>query len=267
MTETFDLTLDQARAYESVLVPALFAQWVEPLLAHAGVAEGQQVLDVACGTGVVSRAAAAVVGRSGHVVGVDLNPAMIEVARQACPRDVELQVGDAAHLPHDDGTFDAVVCQSALFFFPDPVAALSEMARVVVPGGAVALQTYAAIDEQPGYGPFVDAVCRHAGSRARNLLGTYWSRGDAEELGALLATAGLRAAGSRDLLGTVAFPSLGAMVRSEITATPLARDLDEEACEALAAELEPALRAYLEPDGRLRLPIRALFVRGDAPAP
>lgn len=265
MTESFALTLDQARVYESELVPALFTQWVEPLLALAEVREGQRVLDVACGTGVVARAAATAVGSTGHVDGVDLNPAMIEIARRACPGDVALRVADAVRLPYADAAFDVAVCQSALFFFPDPVAALSEMARVVRARGVVALQTYAGLGEQPGYGPFVDVVCRHAGGRARTLLGTYWSRGDPEELDTLLAAAGLRPAGRRTVLGSVGFPSLEAMVRSEVMATPLARDLDEASCGVIAGELEQTLGPYVEAGGWLRLPVRARFVRGDVP--
>jgi ubiquinone/menaquinone biosynthesis C-methylase UbiE len=101
MTES-NLTREQAHAYEDLFVPALFAQWVEPLLDCAGVTGGQRVLDVACGTGVVARAAARVVGPNGHVFGIDLNPAMIEVAQEVEP-SIDWRVGDAADLPALDG--------------------------------------------------------------------------------------------------------------------------------------------------------------------
>jgi len=117
MTETFSLTLEQARAYEDLFVPTLFSQWVETLLDCAGVDEGQRVLDVACGTGVVARAAARVVGPNGLVSGIDLNPAMIQVAREVDP-SIDWRVGDAADLPYEDRWFDVALCQSALFFFP-----------------------------------------------------------------------------------------------------------------------------------------------------
>jgi SAM-dependent methyltransferase len=177
MTETFALSLEQAHTYEDVFVPALFAQWVPTLLRHAGVGQGQHVLDVACGTGVVARAALNSVGASGRVSGIDLNPAMISLARERAP-GVDWQVGDAVELPYADQSFDAVLCQSALFFFADPQRACREMARVLRSGGTLALQTYAGLEDQPGYGPFVDTVVRHAGAQARSLLGTYWSQGD-----------------------------------------------------------------------------------------
>ena len=142
MAEAFQITREQAEAYEKLFVPALFAQWAPLMVDIARIADGQRVLDVACGTGVAARTAADRVGATGSVVGLDLNPAMLEVAA-ATRSDIEWRQGDAAHLPFGDGEFDAVLCQSALFFFPDADAAVAEMARVVRPGGAVAVQTYA----------------------------------------------------------------------------------------------------------------------------
>jgi len=258
MTETFNLTVEQAHAYEDLFVPALFSQWVTPLLEDAGVTEGHRVLDVACGTGVAARAAARAVGSRGRVCGVDLNPAMIQVAREVEPT-LEWRVGDAAELPYDDELFDVALCQSALFFFPDPAAAVREMARVVTAGGRVALQTYAALDEQPGYGPFVDAVARHAGPAARRLLGTYWSMGDPAELTTLLTNAQLRVVGTRGILGSVAFPSIDALVHTEIQATPLAQQIGASAYRAIGDEVRRALAQWSDPAGAVTLPIRARF--------
>ena len=79
-TETFQISPEQAELYEERFVPALFAHWVDALLEAADVRAGQDVLDVACGTGIVSRHAAERVGPTGHVTGLDLNPAMLAVA-------------------------------------------------------------------------------------------------------------------------------------------------------------------------------------------
>jgi ubiquinone/menaquinone biosynthesis C-methylase UbiE len=264
MTETFSLTLEQAHAYEDLFVPALFSQWVQPLLDCAGVAEGHRVLDVACGTGVVARAARRAVGPSGHVFGIDLNPSMIEVARQIQP-DVGWRVGDAASLPYDDDAFDVVLCQSALFFFADAEAAVREMARVVVPGGAVALQTYAGLEDQPGYGPFVDTVVHHAGQDARRLLDTYWSEGDVDELQGLLGAAGLSVTTTRTILGAVTFPSVEALVHTEIQATPLAERITGTAYRAIGEDARQVLAPFTTASGALELPIRARFVSARKP--
>jgi ubiquinone/menaquinone biosynthesis C-methylase UbiE len=266
MTETFRLDLDQARAYEERFVPALFAQWVRPLLDCAGLREGQRVLDVACGTGVVARAAADVVGPAGHVEGIDLAPAMIEVARQVRP-DIDWGVADAQDLPFESGSFDVVLCQSALFFFRDPAAAVSEMARVLAPGGVVVLQTYAGLGEQPGYGPFVELVEGHAGHAARSLLETYWSMGDLVALTALVEQAGLTQTDSRQLLGAVTFPSVDALVDVEVRGTPLADRIDEATVAAITRDAVSILARWCDPTGVVTLPIRARFVAATTTQP
>lgn len=259
MTETFSLSVQQAHAYEDLFVPALFSQWAQPLLDCAGVTEGQRVLDVACGTGVVARAARRTVGSSGHVSGIDLNPAMIEVARQIQP-DVEWRMGDAESLPYDHDTFDVVLCQSALFFFPDAEAAVREMARVVVPGGTVALQTYAGLEDQPGYGPFIETIVHHAGQDARRLLNTYWSKGDLDELHRLVGAAGMSVTTTRSILGAVTFPSVEALVHTEIQATPLAERITDTAYRAIGEDAQQVLAPFTTPSGGLDLPIQARFV-------
>ncbi|HZN20326.1 MAG TPA: class I SAM-dependent methyltransferase [Micromonosporaceae bacterium] len=121
MTETFQLSAEAAEAYEAQFVPSFFAQWAPRLLDAAGVAAGQDVLDVACGTGIVARGAAERVGPDGSVTGVDRSEEMLAVARRVRP-DLRWRHGDAAALPFGDREFDAVVCQMAMMFFPDPVA-------------------------------------------------------------------------------------------------------------------------------------------------
>lgn len=259
MTETFQLTREQAQAYEDLFVPALFGQWAPQLMDCARMRHGQSVLDVACGTGVVARAARNVVGPGSRVVGVDLNPAMLEVARDARP-DLEWVPGDAEDLPFADAEFDVALCQSALFFFADPGRAVSEMARVVVPGGVVALQTFAPLDEQPAYGPFVELVAAHAGPEARVLLGTYWSKGDVEGLLGLTAAAGLSFLESRSSLGVANFPSAAAVADTEIQATPLAEQITPETYALVVAGTEELLGRYADESGVVRAPIRATLV-------
>ncbi|MGH7821530.1 MAG: class I SAM-dependent methyltransferase, partial [Candidatus Binatia bacterium] len=136
--ETFQISLETAEVYESRFVPALFAGWALELVDFAGVAPGQAVLDVACGTGIVARTAFERMKGRGRVVGLDLNEAMLTVAGRVRP-EVEWRRGDAADLPFPDRSFDAVLCQMALMFFPDRGRALGEMRRVVDAGGTVAV--------------------------------------------------------------------------------------------------------------------------------
>src|SRR5712664_152339 len=108
--------------YQKYLVPALFRPWASILLNLVSPKPGDRVLDVACGTGLVTRLAAEQVGRTGKVVGLDISSGMLSVARSVPasggPR-IEWNEGDATTLPFPDSSFDLVVCQLGLQFFPD----------------------------------------------------------------------------------------------------------------------------------------------------
>ena len=154
----------------------------------------------------------------------------------------------------------AALCQSALFFFADPGRAVAEMARVVVPGGVVALQTYAPLAEQPAYGPFVELVAGHAGPEARVLLGTYWSQGALDGLLELASAAGLSLVESRSSLGEAVFPSAAAVADTEIKATPLAERITPETYALILADTEELLGGYADESGLVRVPIRATLL-------
>jgi ubiquinone/menaquinone biosynthesis C-methylase UbiE len=258
-TEQFQITPKQAEAYEERFVPALFAQWVDPVLQTAELRSADRVLDVATGTGVVARAAAEHV--SERVAGVDLNPAMLDVARRTAP-DLEWRQGDVASLPFDDESFDVVACQAALFFFPDPTAALREMRRVTRSGGRVVVQTFAALSAQPAYGPWVEMVARHAGPDAVRLLGTYWSEGDPEVLRQRCADAGLRVTELQDHVRPAYFPNVETMVLTEVNATPLRDRLDQRELDQILAESREVLGDFVQ-DGRLVVPLAGLVVRAE----
>jgi ubiquinone/menaquinone biosynthesis C-methylase UbiE len=258
-TETFQLSLAAAEAYESRFVPAIFGEWAPHLVETAGVAPGQAVLDVACGTGVVAREAADRMGGQGRVVGLDLNQGMLTVAGRLRP-DIEWRQGDAAELAFDDGSFDVVLCQAALMFFPDRARALREMARVAAAGGAVAVQVWDRLEAQAGYRPFFEVVARHAGQEAIDLWSAYWALGDLELLAALFEAAGLRVASTRTRDGAVRFASSDELVRTEVEATPLGERIGPEVYDRLLEDAGAALRRFVTADGRVELPIRGHLV-------
>ena len=134
---------DAGALYERYMVPAIFGSWAEDLV-HAGRCKhGDRVLDVACGTGVVARCAIQRVGRRGHVVGLDLSPAMLAAARSAAREtSIEWREGSALVMPFSDRSFDVVLCQQGLQFFPDRAAALRQMRRVLAIGGRLALSVF-----------------------------------------------------------------------------------------------------------------------------
>jgi demethylmenaquinone methyltransferase/2-methoxy-6-polyprenyl-1,4-benzoquinol methylase len=125
----------------TLMTAGLDARWRRAAVAAAGLAPGMRVLDLACGTGMLARAAAAAVGHRGEVVGVDAVPAMLDRARRVPPQrgaaPIRWENGDALALSGDDAGFDAVLIGFGLRNLSDYGAALREMARVTRPGGRV----------------------------------------------------------------------------------------------------------------------------------
>ncbi len=156
-----------AEVYERQLVPVMLAPWAPKLIDLAEVRPGMHVLDVACGTGVVTRLAAERVGSTGRVVGLDINAAMLSVARGLPPvggATVEWLEASALEIPLPDAAFDVVLCQHGLQQFPDRPTALREMRRVLMPGGRLALCVWSRIEGSPGMAALAEALERHVGA-------------------------------------------------------------------------------------------------------
>ena len=257
--ETFQIPLETAELYESKFVPALFADWAPHVVDMADIGPGQSVVDVACGTGIVARTAAARVGNAGRVVGVDLNQAMLTVAARVCP-DVELRRADVTDLPFEAATFEAVLCQMALMFFPDRQAAIREMGRGVKADGTVVIMVPSSLGAQPAYRQLVHLAARHAGPEAVAMLSTYWSCGDLDELIATVQAAGLDVLATRTRLGTARFASIDEFVAVEVESTPVRERLTDGEYDTLRREAHGVLGAFTAGDGTAEIPIEGHLV-------
>jgi SAM-dependent methyltransferase len=258
-TETFRIPIEVAEIYESKFVPALFAEWAPQLVDIAGVKRGHAVLDVACGTGIVARTAADRLGAGSHVVGLDLNEAMLTVARRVRP-ELEWRQGDVAALPFADASFDAVLCQMALMFFPDRARAIRELGRVARPSGVVALAVPGRLADQPAYAPFVEMAARHAGPEAVSLLGTYFACGGLVELTRLVASVGLTVVETRTRLGRATFGSVDEFVATEVRSTPLGERMGEAVYERIREGAREVLRPFTQSSGAVEVPLQGHLV-------
>src|SRR5262245_55792739 len=120
--EQYQLEGSAPELYERYLAPTVTAVWAADLIERAGLQAGQRVLDVACGSGIVARLAAAQVGGAGRVAGLDINAGMLETARslqQDTGAAIEWRHNDVVAMPFPDGVFDVALCQFGLQFFPD----------------------------------------------------------------------------------------------------------------------------------------------------
>jgi len=254
--------------YEQYKVPALFRPLAERFIHHVGIQPGECVLDVACGTGIVARLAAAFVGRCGRVSGIDLNEQMLAVARGCEPIDgvpIDWRQADAGELPFESCPFDTVLCQQGLQFFPDRVRALLEMRRVLRPGGRLALNVWAA--RNPYLYALSQALQRHVSDESAERCLSPLMLCDGVSLAALVHTAGFLEV--RLHLVTI-FRHVGILRESlfeEIQDLPFAAEVEAAGNEArieMARMMCAALRTYRTGSGYL-IPVDAYFLTARAP--
>ena len=148
-----------AQFYERYMVPLIFEPYAADLARRVAQAAPARVLELAAGTGVVTRQLAQMLGTSTAIVASDLNPAMIEeAARIGTARPVEWRQVDAMQLPFEDASFDAVVCQFGAMFFPDKPHAFAEARRVLRPGGLFAFNAWGPIARNDFANAVTDAL-------------------------------------------------------------------------------------------------------------
>ncbi|GAA5107963.1 class I SAM-dependent methyltransferase [Haloechinothrix salitolerans] len=242
-----------AERYEHDLVPALFEPWASVLIDVADIRPGDRVLDLACGTGVVARAAARRVMPHGHVCGLDVNENMLAIARRA-DADIEWRQTDASRIDLPDASFDVAVCQQGLQFFPDRLAALRELHRVLAPGGRAVIATWCALDDgDAGYAPIAAALQRHRPDDPAPLrfITAIFALSDPTELTRLLEHAGFDDIDVERRTGTVRFPSAEAWVEAFLAAAPVPSiaSLSPATRAAIIADAASALQSYVDSAG------------------
>ncbi|MGE0822945.1 MAG: methyltransferase domain-containing protein [Candidatus Binatia bacterium] len=249
----WQLSGNAPEAYERSLVPVIFAPWAAVLIARAALQPGERVLDVACGTGVVARLATPQVGTQGQVTGLDLNPGMLAVARSLPPvagATIDWREGSAVALPFTKATFDVVFCQQGLQFFPDRLAALREMRRVLTPDGRLTLAVWRAT--QLFFSALADALTRHVSPEAGAGGRAPFALADATELRSLLTEAGFSDVHLRIEILPMRVPSLERYVPEQLAATPMAGAVaaaGESARATLLQDISTAVQAYRDDEG------------------
>jgi SAM-dependent methyltransferase len=262
MTDTIlQAQIDAANAYEALFVKALFGQWAPKVADAAEIQTGQRALDVACGTGVLAREICSRIGSNGHIVGIDPNPGMIAVAKKMAPQ-IEWRVGMAESLPFPDQSFDAVASQFGLMFFKDRKQSVSEMLRVLVPKGHLAIAVWDLLDNIPAYSRLVSLLDQIAGQQAADALRAPFVLGNRHDLMALLSDAKVNSAEITTHHGTARFPSIRTMVEADLRGwfPMVGVNLPEDLISRILKEAENVLSPYAAADGEVTFDLSAQII-------
>ena len=258
--------IEAAEAYEALLVPALTGEWASRVADAAAIQPGDRALDIACGTGALTREVASRAGSGGTVAGVDAGAGMLEVARRLAP-NVDFRQATAETLPFPDGSFDVVVSQFGLMFFGDRARALREALRVLVPGGRLAIAVWDRLESMPAYGEEVTLVDRTAGAHAAHPLRAPFVLGDREALARLFEESGVARVRATTSRGTARFATLRIMIEADLRGwlPVMGVVLTEPQIAQILREAEESLARFVGPDGTIAFDTSVHIVTGMRP--
>ena len=251
-----------AAAYEEHLVAKVFGPWAERVVEIAAPIPGEAVLDAACGTGAGARVAAPRVAPGDRVVGLDIDPGMVEVAHQLSAGwgvDVEWHCESALALPFADAVFDLCLCLQGPQFFSEPNVGLAELHRVLKPSGRLIASFWCSMEYNKGHHALAQALEKRGIAPATRPF----SLGDAEKAQALFTGAGFRDMEFRTEERDALFPSVAAFVEGVAAGAPATRhalaQLPDGGQEDFVAHVEEILEPFTGADG-LALPTRSHIV-------
>jgi len=241
--------------------------FVPDVLAAAGVAAGHRLLDVATGPGEAASMALPHLGPAGLVAGADISEEMLYAARTRLgDRRFRPVVADGQALPFAESTFDSVICQLGLMFFPDPARGLAEFHRVLRPRCRAAVCVISAPERAPMWGVLADILSRYLPDQ-RDLLHLSFALADAGHLEQLMATAGFREISVKRSIRASSFPSFDdywtPMEQGPGSLPQAYRALPEPSRRAVRAEVHSRL-AEFQSGGRLVMSVEMLIGSGRA---
>ena len=250
--------VEAGRGYESLFVPAVFEQWTKHLVEAAGIREGSQVLDIACGTGILARRALQRAGPDGRVVGVDPAPGMLAAAKEIEP-GIDWILCGAESLELDNEAFDSVISQFGMMFFQDRQKSAEEMFRVLKPGGSLAIAVWNSVEQNPAYADIIAVLQEQVGTAAADALRLPYSLGNADEVTAVLDDSGFSGISVETRVEPARFPSSRHMVEAELRGWLPLFDifLDETKINDVLIESDRTLSKYAESSGEAVFPTSA----------
>lgn len=261
---------DAVRIYEDHLVPAMFEPFAVELIKLSIPEPSDKILDVACGTGILSRHAinhldttSATMGRA---VGIDINPTMLKMAhRLSFGKNIEWIEGSAILLPLADESFSLAMCQQGLQFFPDKLQSLKEMNRVLVSGGRLALSIWTSIKDSPSFDILERLLQQIFGHEAAKIMHMPYSLSDPLKVYSLVKNGGFDDIEMREITKIVSFSSVEEFIFTFTRGSMLASyfsKVDENEYKKLLIYARQELSSTFNngDSSRLSFPLKSRFV-------
>ena len=255
-TFRWQMNTNGPETYERVIVPTWMADWTPDLIDAGRVGPKKRVLDVACGTGIVARKAAGLVGPGGRVAGLDLNEGMLRIAGRCAEHEgatgIEWYHSDVSRMPFSSGEFDTVLCQQGLQFFPDKAAALREMKRVLAPQGTLALSVWGRAEMCPHVMVICDVFSEYFGADSTTIFKVASSLSNHKVLHNLVQDAGFSNIRIRSEVKIARHPSLAELLPAYFSALPVAAQiaaLSDDERTRMFRSIETKLADWRENDG------------------
>ena len=255
--------------YDRHMGPAMFAPYAADLIKRIRIAEGGRVLEIAAGTGIVTRMLRRALPASAEIVATDLNQPMLDYARQKSGDldGLEWQQADAVALPFPEASFDAVICQFGLMFVPDKALALREARRVLRPGGQLLLNVWDSMAHNPFTLVTHEAVASFYAQDPPRFFAIPFGMSDRDELAALADQAGFA-----DIrVDTVKLPgeseSAASLATGLVEGTPLSLAIAERGTPTIGTIVAAVTAALAELGGSapLRFAMQAHILEARAP--
>jgi ubiquinone/menaquinone biosynthesis C-methylase UbiE len=255
--------------YDRYLAPLFFNPYADDLVARLPVRDGMDVLEVACGTGIVTRRLVERLGGRGTLVATDLNEAMFAHARTRLPGrgDAQYRTADGTSLPFESGSFDAVVCQFGVMFFPDKTAGAREAFRVLRSGGTYLLNVWDALERNPVPRITHETILKFFPNDPPRFYTVPFSYHDTAVLEALLRDAGFTDVRCERVAKQGESPSAADAATGLIEGNPVYGEIMQRRPDALG-EIKAAVAAQLAQhlgDRPLRAPLSALVATARRP--
>jgi ubiquinone/menaquinone biosynthesis C-methylase UbiE len=257
--------------YDRYLAPLLFNPYADDLVARLALHEGMRILEVACGTGIVTRRLVDALAGRGTIVATDLNEAMFANARKGLPGrgDAKFRHADGTSLPFESRSFDAVVCQFGIMFFPDKAAGAREAFRVLKPGGVYLLSVWDALEHNPVQRLTHETIAGFFPKDPPTFYTVPFSYHDTTVIDALLRDHGFEDVRCERVEKEGTSPSAAEAAIGLVEGNPVLAEIMQRRPEALG-EIEAAVAARLARelgDHPLRASLRAVVVSARRPVP